>query len=848
MNRNIYHNLFRTRLLSALVVFTLLATFFAKASQQHISFAAENGQTGKVIIVGGSGASCNLWRGKITYLSNTSGSSESEVPVYGKDYGIYMSKISGEITLDGANKTGKVSVDYKSKVETIGQQKACCWMNLAGCQKETIAKWNYTKINSGSGVGEGKVDGDVIVTGGRYKIKFRLPDVQGKDTMKNSRVTSGYCNPEDNKSVSGEPVVSDLRLSPIQVQAEGTIDPKNPNVLQGSFQPDKDTTITWNLTKVAGNKKDCAGDLAVSNLKLEHHVFPNRDEWKKIEKNTVDGNRVRITAMVSNGADEPKSGTLTFREIISGEVIDSMTVVVPAGGEMPVEALWDTSGFAWSDLGEKMSNRTIEASLSNGDKAEASVAIYPKPVILVHGLWSNAASWNEYHKYLTEAHSRDWKSFAVGADPAHGIMNTGDRFGNFVKTNTIAQNAEELGKQIKYAHESTNAWHVDIVAHSMGGLISRYYIHELMKTDSPDKKPYVSHLVMLGTPNLGSPCADIMYTAGATVLGKPVEALRQLKPSVIHEFNKVVTNRKGVRFSILSGFPFPRTCQDAIPGDGVVTVDSAIMWWKIKDREYVPRIHTDLTGKQDFESFVKPRLALGPKKVKQEQTAALFQSQVNENWLASLNPVFAPDISEQPNEPNVQAVKFVKIAPEDKTEVSINFPSNSNSGITFIAPEGVSLTLVRETEEETEQIQTEQESGLFRTLYLEGRSGSWTLRFENSSDRPEEAMFVVWNEPGKSASLVILNAESEDGTRIFIQAKLVNNGLPLGGAKMTAKVSTPEGKTVTAQLFDDGKHDDQEAGDGVYGGRTANDLSSGDYSIEVQAANQTAAAFVNIPK
>jgi hypothetical protein len=145
-----------------------------------------------------------------------------------------------------------------------------------------------------------------------------------------------------------------------------------------------------------------------------------------------------------------------------------------------------------------------------------------------------------------------------------------------------------------------------------------------------------------------------------------------------------------------------------MPGDGVVTVPSATWWWKIKDRDFVHSFHTDITGKSDFESFVKPRLALGPKKVKQDQTRSLFQNPVNENWTASLKPIFAPEVLVQKDaEPNVQTAKFVKIAPEDKTDVPINFPANSNSGITFIAPEGVSLTLVRETEEETEQIQTD---------------------------------------------------------------------------------------------------------------------------------------------
>jgi hypothetical protein len=109
-------------------------------------------------------------------------------------------------------------------------------------------------------------------------------------------------------------------------------------------------------------------------------------------------------------------------------------------------------------------------------------------------------------------------------------------------------------------------------------------------------------------------------------------------------------------------------------------------------------------------------------------------------------------------------------------------------------------------------------------------------------------MFVVWNKPGNSTSLVVLSAESEDGTRIAIQAKLMNNGLPIAGAKMTAKVSNPEGKTVTAQLFDDGSHNDQEAGDGIYGGQTADGLTPGDYTIEVQTNNQTAGAFVKISK
>jgi hypothetical protein len=385
-----------------------------------------------------------------------------------------------------------------------------------------------------------------------------------------------------------------------------------------------------------------------------------------------------------------------------------------------------------------------------------------------------------------------------------------------------------------------NAWHVDIVAHSMGGLISRFYIHSFMPTDSPDGKPYISHLVMLGTPNMGSPCGDVAY-AGYKEAGFEVEALRQLKPSVVEEFNRVNTNRKDVKFSILSGIPVPRTCQSSEWGDGVVTIRSAL--WQIKDRAFAPRIHTALTGKRDFEEFVKPRLALGPKKARQEQTATRLEKTINESSFASIDPLAALAFPAQRSEPRVSPAKIVKIAPETKTDVIVNFPANAKSGVTFVAPPDVTVTLVRETEEETEQLQTEQEDGLFRTIYADGKAGNWTLRFENAGEREISALYMVWTETGSAASLVLLEAHAEDGTRVYLKAKLTNGGAAAGTAPLTAKL-TADGKTVTAQLFDDGDHDDGEAGDGIYGGRTPDGLASGDYAIEVVAGADTATGFI----
>ena len=115
---------------------------------------------------------------------------------------------------------------------------------------------------------------------------------------------------------------------------------------------------------------------------------------------------------------------------------------------------------------------------------------------------------------------------------------------------------------------------------------------------------------MLGTPNMGSPCADVMNTAFET-LGKNVEAVRQLRQDVAAEFNRTVTNRKGVKFSVLAGDPLPVMCKTYVWNDGVVPVPSAI--WQIKDNAKSKNVHTELTGTADFSAFVKPRLAIGPK-------------------------------------------------------------------------------------------------------------------------------------------------------------------------------------------------------------------------------------------
>jgi len=87
--------------------------------------------------------------------------------------------------------------------------------------------------------------------------------------------------------------------------------------------------------------------------------------------------------------------------------------------------------------------------------------------------------------------------YAVGDEQVQGVMKTGSLSDPAARTNTIAENAVILGQYIDNVQSATGAEKVDLVVHSMGGMISRYYIDRIM-TDVD-----LAQLIILGTPMAG---------------------------------------------------------------------------------------------------------------------------------------------------------------------------------------------------------------------------------------------------------------------------------------------------------------------------------------------------------
>ena len=259
-------------------------------------------------------------------------------------------------------------------------------------------------------------------------------------------------------------------------------------------------------------------------------------------------------------------------------------------------------GWHWNIHSGPQDTVIVQASDASGGIVAQSepITIKPRPVVTVHGFISNPETWNNYIGPNGFLASIGLQGFAVGDGQVSGKLNTGDMFYPTGHTNTIAQNAEILAQYIDGVKQKTGAQTVDLVVHSMGGMISRYYIDRVMKDRD------VAQLIMLGSPMGGSDCAVL-----PAALGFFLPASIEIRESYMRGvFNQQITHRHGIEFYDLGGTAineaFKSPCT-AVPNDTVVGLNSVnaipLQSSQIAD------IHSDLTlSEQVFTDFVKPLL------------------------------------------------------------------------------------------------------------------------------------------------------------------------------------------------------------------------------------------------
>jgi pimeloyl-ACP methyl ester carboxylesterase len=449
-------------------------------------------------------------------------------------------------------------------------------------------------------------------------------------------------------------------------------------------------------------------------------------------------------------------------------------------------------GWYWGKDGNGRAEREVRAESGDPDTMKFSgtvkLRVSARPVVLVHGLASDAGAWAEYTKQNGYLATIGLRGFAVGDGQAEGRMLTGDPSQPLKQTNTIAQNAEELARYIAGVKRVTGAQTVDIVAHSMGELISRYYIDRLMGDRD------VAQLIMMGSSHGGTSWASLPAS-----LGFYLPATLELRPAYLSEvFNHQTTRRHGVPFHLLAGNPinesFKAPCA-ATPSDLVMNRPSAAVAAPISGSS---ARGADITGSERiFKDFVAPRL----------------QRQVGE---FSAEPAPAPTaLNATPEQFTKVFTGHVNAGGSGEAVINLDKLSIASFAI-YDATRSLALT-VRGANGAVIDL-TPDANGL---IEVKDPAALCTLGYGFNNPKPGAWKFILratQQTPGRGADYAILAKVVGGATLraradrmvtapdqpITISSSLELAGRPLAGATIQALIRRPDGGTEEVKLTDGG--------------------------------------------
>lgn len=466
------------------------------------------------------------------------------------------------------------------------------------------------------------------------------------------------------------------------------------------------------------------------------------------------------------------------------------------------------------------------------------------PVILVHGYYGEPnTTWATMKQRLEQD---GFTVFAIDLEPT------------FLPANQhIPIYAQTLKTNIDIIKIITNSSKVDLVTHSMGGLVARWYIQQSNYEND------VRKLIMLGTPNHG---ADILKTlafllkvgsalyqaaltnlglilGGVTIVGLGPAGFEMIPNSpilnllncgvilpcpsnidIISLFVPYYTaaGNKFMNFTSPLAGPifafFPLVVND--PHDGFVKIRSVKL-------DYVPLYifpvnHTDLHEVNEIYSLVKDILL--------DKNLEYVIAQENDTIT-----VYLYTITNGALNPGESVSYLVNI---DNSTSQISFTSLWTNGTTSLSLINPNSEIINSNTVNPNVSYFIDQAGLIENFFIQApMSGVWIVNI-NATDilnQEEYLLFVVGNTTlSLKASVnpsivgpvqsVIINASLSDVNNLVI-----NSGV-------SAEIFKPDNSTETINLYDDGMHYDGLANDGVYSNIYNNTDQFGLYLVHINAS------------
>src|ERR687898_3255357 len=246
-----------------------------------------------------------------------------------------------------------------------------------------------------------------------------------------------------------------------------------------------------------------------------------------------------------------------------------------------------------SDESLKIIERTYGQSNANNTNANTAVNSTTKlPVLLIHGYMEDAIVWNKWIDLL--------KKDGISAYPIT-FKQSDDKCGS------AADHAKELSNIIGQIKKETGQNKVNIVAHSKGGLDARVYLANNTTKD-------VANLVMIGTPNAGSPLADSCEfgTPGVYDL-RPGAAATEVNMNPNTKYYTIAGdwNPQSENYQLFFSFEQAGFSSLSIPNYGMVSISSVESQDYFINLGHSTNCHSNLLS--DYEYELAKDLILGKK-------------------------------------------------------------------------------------------------------------------------------------------------------------------------------------------------------------------------------------------
>lgn len=619
---------------------------------------------------------------------------------------------------------------------------------------------------------------------------------------------------------------------------------------------------------------------------------------------TVDGNQLTVKVGITNPSASSVAGAVTISLSPSGASQTQSVTVPPNSIDYQVSVPVPTDGLGWdtrSTPAARVTTLYLNASFDGvAAPIAADVPIVPRPVVLVHGLNTDDTTWQDWYKPCTGPTDPNGGFLCKYGYPSSDIgqVGLGTHYGYPVNTmntkqtptNTTAENASALAQYIEMVRNTQGADKVDLVAHSMGGLISRYYI----ANDMPGR--VVTRLIMLGTPNTGSEFA----VAGSLPTcpkycpqlsaWSPQPATYENTPEFVQDnTDQQATARQGAHYFAIGGdIPITSLCPsgDGWPSDLIVNHDS-VRTVSIDSPTYVglEQLSTPVEYQDMPVTHVESSCQAATDHAETESSQvflSVFDTMLSNPSMATSRAESAPATAltaatraeasdpltaTSPLTTSIMAAQVVSLTAgqsmsltaqasnlSDLTAlVAVNVgPTDTRPVLTLTAPDG-SVSTANSLQTGVGYADNSYDGPLpFLAFSAQNpQDGTWTLTVTNPATSTVSELPVVATFMTDSATGLALSAGTDQSTYLpgqsvaltatLTQVNADGSTQPIGadtGATATAQLSSlldPAFTPQTLTLYDDGQHGDGAANDGVYGASFSAPSQTGQYQLAVTA-------------